>query len=122
MSDYEKLSILNVDEGGAIAQVDYQLQQAIKNCADINTDDKHKRKVTLTVTIVPNRDRDGATVTYQVVAKLAPPSAGEDRVYIGQDADGPVGSIHTRHQGTLAYDEDAQPTPTPTVRVVGKPH
>lgn len=120
MSDYEKLSILNVDEGGAIAQVDYQLQQAIKNCADINTDDKHKRKVTLTITLEPNRDRDSATVTYQVGSKLAPPSAGEDRVYIGQDKDGAVGSIHTRQQGTLAYTEDEQPTPT--VRVVGKPH
>jgi len=87
--------------GDAIAQVDHQIKEAIKNVLDPNTKAEAPRQVNLKITIVPNHDRSEAQVKYQATAKLAPDAEGKDQLFFNQKGNA---FVHKGEQLPLTVD------------------
>ena len=104
-TQYEKASLRTLADGQAIAAFDFELDRAIENCLDINTDQGAVRKVTLTVCVKPNSDRSKAEVTYQAQSRLPPDAAGTEQFYLTRTADGAAAFVHTPTQ--LSFDDFA---------------
>jgi hypothetical protein len=85
MNKFEKASLLTIGGGGAINKFDHELNQAIDNCRDPNTDTNKARKVILEVTLVPDATRQNVAVEYVAKAKLAPDSKGQDQLILTRD-------------------------------------
>ncbi len=58
-----------------------ELNKALENIADVNTDLKD-RKIVMTVTLKPNEDRRGARVLVEAVCKTRGPEARAGSVFI----------------------------------------
>lgn len=71
-----------------------EFADVLRNIADINTDHKTKRTITLRVTIVPNEDRDIGHAVVDVQSRLAPVKRLATTLYVG------------RHQGRLVAVEN----------------
>ncbi len=67
-----------------------ELSRALENILDPNTDPKKPRKITLTVTIKPNKDRNVADFAVEAKSSLAAPVPVATSVYIGKDKHGNV--------------------------------
>lgn len=80
----EELSIENIC-GGAVGEVfDREVIGVLENIADINTDEKAKRTITLKFTFTPYNDRSGAEVECAVVAKTAPTESVKGNVFFSK--------------------------------------
>ena len=84
------LSIINLANGAACEQFDYELGRVIKNIADPNTPAKKKREVVLKLTIVPDENRLIGAMEVSVDSKLAPPSALQTALVMGMENGKPV--------------------------------
>ena len=69
-----ELNIQKLKGGACIRQFNAELQRAVANILDPNTDAKAKRKVTLTLTMAPNEARNMADISVAVKASLCPQS------------------------------------------------
>lgn len=72
MSDYERMSLENVNGGQIVALFDRELGKVLENIADENTAAKAPRSITLTIKIKPEEDRGSAIVEVEGHSKLAP--------------------------------------------------
>lgn len=70
--EFEKATLANLANGAAAEVFQNELQKALDNTADPNTDAKTARVVTLKVTMVPTEDRSRAAVSIAASSKLAP--------------------------------------------------
>lgn len=93
------VTLANLAEGAALERFDRELQQALDNIADPNTDPKAVRTITLTVKIKPNENRTMGEVKFSAAAKLAPYAPVETLVFIG------------RSNGNVVASELLPPTP-----------
>lgn len=102
--------IRNLDElaGGAMAErFQDGLNEVLKNIFDPNTDPVKTRKLALTLTIKPNRDRNKATVLIDAKTTIAPPVAVETTLYLGRDRDtGAVMACEVTEQAPGQIDMD----------------
>ena len=64
-------SILDIEGGNIIRQIDNALEQVMFNINDESTDLK-ARKINVSIIITPNKKRNELTVGYKVVPKLSP--------------------------------------------------
>lgn len=85
---HEQASIVNLSSGELITKFDYELQNVIKNCKDLNTAAKEKRKITLTVEFIPSDDRKRISVNGKVRATLAGDAPVEDQMIVSQKGQG----------------------------------
>jgi hypothetical protein len=70
--DGEKLSIVNLDNGGAVELIDSAIADALANAADLNMQQAGKRVVIVKIEITPMDDnRSLVFVDYDVDVKLA---------------------------------------------------
>lgn len=72
MSDYERMSLENVNGGQVVALFERELGKVLENIADENTSGKTVRTITLTIKIRPEEDRGSAVVEVEGHSKLAP--------------------------------------------------
>ena len=72
MNEITKKSILEMANGGFLEQVNYKVADVIDNILDPNTAATAKRKMTMTVTFVPDGDRQTIAVSCEVKSALAP--------------------------------------------------
>jgi hypothetical protein len=82
---------LNTFANGALAErANEELQKILENIADPNTDAKKKRKLTLTITLAADNERD--VIMTNVIAKstLAPAEAIEAKILMDLDNEGKV--------------------------------
>lgn len=105
---YNAITVENIADGAAIEQVNFQIQKAIENILDVNTDAGVERKIELKLSFKPQDDRAQADIKFQVIAKLAPDSAGSDRLFIGQENGQKKGFVHTAKQ--MAFDDFQEKT------------
>ena len=68
--DEGKLSITNMFGGGAVEQIDKELQKALDDISDINTT-LDRRVVTITIGLKPTPDRTFVEFDFEPKAKLA---------------------------------------------------
>lgn len=62
-----RVSILEMSKGAILERVDYEMGKVLDNILDINTKPAAKRKITVTLELVPSSDR--STITVQTTAK-----------------------------------------------------
>ena len=84
------VSLTGLSDGAAIAMFDEELQKVAKNIADPNTSAKKARKITLTVTMMPDEERGAAVTGIQVVSSLAPIKPKATTVFFRELRDGRV--------------------------------
>ena len=65
----DKKSILEMSMGAILERVDYEMGKVIDNILDLNTKPNAKRKITVTLELIPSADRK--TITVQSTAKSA---------------------------------------------------
>lgn len=65
-------SVLDMGNGEIRRKVDEGMAAVIENCLDWRTAAKAKRKVTLTLNVVPDEERGGVVVIADIAVKLAP--------------------------------------------------
>jgi uncharacterized protein YuzE len=86
-----KIVDLNSFANGAMAErFNQELQKVLDNIVDPNTDPKKARKVTLTVTINSNENRELANVSVKADSKLSPARNIETQLLMDYDSNGKV--------------------------------
>lgn len=83
-------SLANLKEGAVIEQFDQELMAVIENIADPNTDATEARKITLTVTLKPRKERDLCNITIACRTKLSGNANMESQLRIGFDRENGV--------------------------------
>lgn len=101
----ERISLATLKNGTAVELVDDALQTVLENIVDPNTEAEATRKVTLTLTLKPSKDRDILGLRMDVRTALAPPTAHDATVFITHTRDGVVALEHNPDQGRL-FDEE----------------
>lgn len=87
----EKMINLETFAGGALAErMNQGLKEVLENIADLNTDSKPKRKLTLDMTFNTDEERELTEVTIAVKTKLTPRSSVATKILIDRDLDGEV--------------------------------
>ncbi|HHT7202890.1 MULTISPECIES: replication terminator protein [Bacillales] len=106
---------LNSFADGALAeQFDREFERVTENMADLNTDPKKARKITVTLTFVGDKKRDVWDCKVQAKSTLAPAEEVESKILLGQDnsgniigqelASGVKGQMYMDTEGDLATD------------------
>lgn len=76
---------------GALAErMNQGLKEVLENIADLNTDSKPKRKLTLDMTFSTDEERELTEVTIAVKTKLTPRCSVATKILIDRDLDGTV--------------------------------
>ncbi len=71
--------------GAFSAQVNRAFKEVTENIQDPNTDALAKRKVTVTITFKPNKDRNFAPIDIQTKTALAPAAGMDTTLSMGKD-------------------------------------
>ncbi len=72
MNEETRRSILQMARGAILERADYETTRILDNILDPNTAATAKRKMTMTVTFVPDGDRQTIAVSCEVKSALAP--------------------------------------------------
>ena len=110
MSD---VSLATLMGGLAVERFDDELVKVLRNIVDPNTPAKAKRKVSLNVTITPDKDRDITRWEVEVKSTLAPVEKVSTRVFIAMTKSGPVATEYNPNQPILPEIQAAGATVTP---------
>ena len=110
----DKKSILEMSMGAILERVDYEMGKVIDNILDPNTKPTGKRKITVSLELIPSADR--RTITVQTTAKsaLVPTDPVTTSLFItNQPGSGEmvVAEMVPQVPGQVAFDgsEQAQP-------------
>ena len=110
----DKKSILEMSMGAILERVDYEMGKVVDNILDPNTKPTGKRKITVSLELIPSADR--RTITVQTTAKsaLVPTDPVTTSLFItNQPGSGEmvVAEMVPRVPGQVAFDgsEQAQP-------------
>ena len=85
-----KISLADLAEGAVEERFNQELSRVLANIADPNTDPKKARKVTVTVTLKADENRDIVSTTIDAKSTVAPAIAISTKFVLGQDSKGRV--------------------------------
>ena len=85
MTDESKKSILEMARGGLMERVDYEMPKVLENIFDVNTKATAKRKLSITIELVPDEDRQTITVDFVLKSVLAPTTPVRTMLYAASD-------------------------------------
>lgn len=94
---------------GAVAEVmEVELQRVLDNIADLNTDAKKVREITIKLKLKANDKRDIIDVDIATTKKLAPIKSVETKFVMGRDAKGRVAAkeLKSGMKGQTYLDND----------------
>ena len=72
MTNDARSSLLQMAKGAIQERVDYEVSRVVDNILDMNTEAKVKRKVVLTIVMVPDEDRQVVKIEASAKSTLAP--------------------------------------------------
>ena len=72
MTNDVRSSLLQMAKGAIQERVDYEVSRVVDNILDMNTEAKVKRKVVLTIVMVPDEDRQVVKIEASAKSTLAP--------------------------------------------------
>lgn len=107
-----KASILEMAMGAIEERVDYEMERVISNIIDRNTKATGKRKVVVTLELVPDDDRKVVQVSASAKSTLAPTNPISTSLYMGTDpttGELVVQEMTAQIPGQLAITGDVQP-------------
>ena len=71
-NEAQRSSLLQMAKGAIQERVDYEVSRVVDNILDMNTKAKVKRKVTLTIVMTPDDDRQVVKIEASAKSSLAP--------------------------------------------------
>lgn len=86
-----KISLETLAGGALAGRVDEALMDAVVNMMDTTTDAKKKRRVIITIDLVPDEQRRIAGVSVSVTSKLAPHEPAETHLLMEVSPEGRIG-------------------------------
>lgn len=118
------INIEQFSNGELTQQINREMEAVARNIADPNTEAKTARKITVTITLKPNEQRDFITTSITTKSTLAPTLGAVTALGIRKDLKSgeiEVGEIGNQIPGQLSIDEvQAQSTAAPVQEVDGK--
>ncbi len=114
MDEAVKKSILEMARGGFLEQVDYEMAKVIDNILDPNTKATGKRKITVTMDLVPDDSRQKIAVSFSTKLALVAVNPLTTNLYVmGQDGTGEVCVVEMVPQvpGQMSLDGAEQEHP-----------
>lgn len=108
-----KTSILQMARGAFEERVDYEMNRVVDNIIDPNTKATAKRKVTLTLDLIPDETRQQIQVHATVKSTLAATSPVSTSLYITSDEQGEMTVVEMVPQvpGQMKFDGTEQEQP-----------
>lgn len=108
-----KSSILQMARGAIQERVDYEISRIVDNILDVNTDACAKRKLTLTIELKPDENRQYIKIAASAVSKLAPATPVGTTLGIAADGNGEMVIVESVPQvpGQMSMDGTEQETP-----------
>ena len=106
-------SLLQMAKGAIQERVDYEVSRVVDNILDMNTEAKVKRKVTLTIVMVPDEDRQVVKIEASAKSALAPVTPVGTSLVITADHNGEMmlAEIIPQVPGQVSMDGDVQEKP-----------
>lgn len=106
-------SILQMAKGAIQERVDYEVAKVIDNILDVNTDAKTKRKITLTIELKPDENRQFISLNASAKSTLAPVVPIGTTLGIAADKNGEMVIVETVPQipGQMNLDGEKQASP-----------
>lgn len=100
----------NFANGGVSEKFNLELQKVLENIADPNTDPSKARKVTLSVTLKGNENRDLASVSVEAKSSLAPAKPISTEIIIDVATNGKVSGAELKSgiRGQMYADENGE--------------
>lgn len=113
MAQDVRSSLLQMAKGAIQERVDYEVSKVIDNILDVNTDPTAKRKVTLTVELKPDEERQVVKITAHAKSTLAPTVPIGTSLVITADKNGEMmlAEIVPQVPGQMSLDGGEQETP-----------
>lgn len=112
--EHTATSIIEMARGAFIERTDYEMARVIENILDPNTNPTAKRKITLTLELVPNSERTNISVNVTAKSTLAATSAVTTMLYVaGSNSTGEMQVVEMVPQtpGQLSLDGEEQSPP-----------
>lgn len=88
MANDVRSSLLQMAKGAIQERVDYEVSRVVDNILDMNTEAKVKRKVTLTIIMTPDEDRQVVKIEASAKSTLAPVTPVGTSLVITADGNG----------------------------------
>jgi len=106
----KQLNLAEMAQGAFMEQFHRELNKVLANIADPNTDAKKARKITLTITLKPDENRDVVAVDAQSKSVLVPAKSLSTRIVIDREKDGTVvgAELMSAQKGQMYIDTDSQ--------------
>lgn len=106
-------SIMSMARGAFEERVDYEMDKVIQNILDLNTKATAKRKITLTIELTPDDERQTISVAVQAKATLAPTNPVATALCITSDGNGEmvVAEMVPQIPGQINMDGTQQEAP-----------
>lgn len=115
MYDKIKKSILEMAGGGFMEVADLEMTRAIANILDPNTKATAKRKVTITLSLTPDDQRQNIAVACEVKSALAPVNPLVTMLYAADKEN--VTEMTPQIPGQVGMDGEVQTAP-PMLRII----
>ncbi|MEB6147372.1 hypothetical protein [Enterococcus casseliflavus] len=81
------LDLSKIDEGAVQEKFEHEMEKVIENILDRNTNPTKKRSITITIDVLPSKDRDMFVLATQTKSKLVPREETETKVLFGRNED-----------------------------------
>lgn len=109
----DKKSILEMSRGAIMERVDYEMGKVIDNILDPNTKANAKRKLTITLELVPDNERQQIVVQTTAKSTLVPTTPIITSLYVTGDGNGEMAVVEMVPQipGQMGMDGGEQDSP-----------
>ena len=113
MTNDARSSLLQMAKGAIQERVDYEVSRVVDNILDMNTPAAAKRKVVLTLELIPDEERRVVKVNASAKATLAQVTAVGTSLVITSDGNGEMmlAEIVPQVPGQVSMDGDEQEAP-----------
>ena len=105
-------NLLEVARGAIGERLDYELSKVVDNIADLNTKADAVRKITLTLSLKPDSERQNIKMSTQVKSTLTPTNNIESALYLTESDEGKaLVEMLPQVPGQMAMDGSEQDEP-----------
>lgn len=113
MNKMTRESILQMGLGAFAERADYEMRKVIDNILDPNTKATAKRKITITLEMVPDEERSQIIVVVTAKSALAPTNPASTTLFVSADDNGEMIVVEAVPQvpGQMAMDGETQEEP-----------
>lgn len=111
--ELERKSIMQMAMGAIEERVDYEMEKVLDNILDVNTKAAGKRKITVTLELIPDDQRQTIRVSATAKSALVPTNPIATSLYITADGNGEMAVVEMVPQipGQQAMDGSEQSAP-----------